>query len=174
MPEIVIVRQEDMQVTEADKDATRRVIFGTVDGLGEINRKRWRRFWSTLMRMEPGEMATIRTHKARSGPFHRRHMAMEQAVFEAQERFTDFERGFRDWLKVGAGHCTWFPGPRGAVFPVPKSISYAEMEEGEMRDFHESAVAFLRTEHAGKTLWPHLKPLQRTEMIETILGGFGE
>lgn len=174
MPEIVIVRQEDMQVTEADKDATRRVIFSTVDGLGEINRKRWRRFWSTLMRMEPGEMATIRTHKARSGPFHRRHMAMEQAVFEAQERFTDFERGFRDWLKVGAGHCTWFPGPRGAVFPVPKSISYAEMEEGEMRDFHESAVAFLRTEHAGKTLWPHLKPLQRTEMIETILGGFGE
>lgn len=174
MPEIVIVRQEDMQVTEADKDATRRVVFGTVDGLGEINRKRWRRFWATLMRMEPGEMATIRTHKARSGPFHRRHMAMEQAVFEAQERFTDFERGFRDWLKVGAGHCTWFPGPRGAVFPVPKSISYAEMEEGEMRDFHESAVAFLRTEHAGKTLWPHLKPLQRTEMIETILGGFGE
>lgn len=172
MPEIVIVRQEDMQVTEADKDATRRVIFGTVDGLGEINRKRWRRFWSTLMRMEPGEMATIRTHKARSGPFHRRHMAMEQAVFEAQERFTDFERGFRDWLKVGAGHCTWFPSPRGAVFPLPKSISYAEMEEGEMRDFHESAVAFLRTEHAGKTLWPHLKPLQRTEMIETILGGF--
>lgn len=174
MPEIVIVRQEDMQVTEADKDATRRVIFGTVDGLGEINRKRWRRFWSTLMRMEPGETATIRTHKARSGPFHRRHMAMEQAVFEAQERFTDFERGFRDWLKVGAGHCVWFPGPRGGVFPVPKSISYAEMEEGEMRDFHESAVAFLRTEHAGKTLWPHLKPLQRTEMIETILRGFGE
>ena len=174
MPEIVIVRQEDMQVTEADKDATRRVVFGTVDGLGEINRRRWRRFWSTLMRMEPGEMATIRTHKARSGPFHRRHMAMEQAVFEAQERFTDFERGFRDWLKVGAGHCTWFPGPRGGVFPVPKSISYAEMEEGEMRDFHDNAVAFLRTEHAGKTLWPHLKPLQRTEMIETILGGFGE
>ena len=174
MPEIVIVRQEDMQVTEADKDATRRVVFGTVDGLGEINRKRWRRFWSTLMRMEPGEMATIRTHKARSGPFHRRHMAMEQAVFEAQERFTDFERGFRDWLKVGAGHCTWFPGPRGGVFPVPKSTSYAEMEEGEMRDFHDSAMAFLRTEHAGKTLWPHLKPLQRTEMIETILGGFGE
>ena len=174
MPEIVIVRQEDMQVTEADKDATRRVVFGTVDGLGEINRRRWRRFWSTLMRMEPGEMATIRTHKARSGPFHRRHMAMEQAVFEAQERFTDFERGFRDWLKVGAGHCTWFPGPRGGVFPVPKSTSYAEMEDGEMRDFHDSAMAFLRTEHAGKTLWPHLKPLQRTEMIETILGGFGE
>lgn len=174
MPEIVIVRQEDMQVTEADKDATRRVVFGTVDGLGEINRKRWRRFWSTLMRMEPGEMATIRTHKARSGPFHRRHMAMEQAVFEAQERFTDFERGFRDWLKVGAGHCTWFPGPRGGVFPVPKSISYTEMEDGEMRDFHDNAVAFLRTEHAGKTLWPHLKPLQRTEMIETILGGFGD
>lgn len=172
MPEIVLVRQEDMEVTAADKDAARRVLFGTVDGLGEINRRRWRRFLSTLFGMEPGEMATIRTHKARSGQFHRWHMAMEQAVFEAQERFTDFERGFRDWLKVGAGHCAWFPGPKGGVFPVPKSISYAEMEDGEMREFHDAAVAFLRSEHAGKTLWPHLKALQRVEMIETILGGF--
>jgi hypothetical protein len=174
MPEIVLVRQEDMAVTEADKDAARRVLFGTIDGLGEHNRRRWRRFMSTLFRMEPGEMATIKTHKARSGPFHRRHMALEQRVFESQERFTDFERGFRDWLKVGAGHCDWHPGPKGGVFPVPRSISYTEMEEGEMREFHDSAVAFLRTEHAGRTLWKHLNPLQRTEMVESILGEFGE
>lgn len=174
MAEIVLVRQEDMAVTEADKDAARRVLFGMVDGLGEINRRKWRRFMATLFRMEPGEMATIKTHKARSGPFHRRHMALEQRVFDAQERFTDFERGFRDWLKVGAGHCDWHPGPKGGVFPVPKSISYTEMEEGEMREFHDAAVAFLRSEHAGRTLWRHLGPAQRIEMIETILRGFGE
>ena len=174
MPEIILVRQEDMQVTEADKDAARRVLFGTIDGLGNQNRRKWRRFMSMLFGMEPGEMATIKTHKARSGPFHRRHMALEQAVFDAQEKFTDFDRGFRDWLKVGAGHCDWHPGPKGGVFPVPKSTSYAEMEEGEMREFHDAAVAFLRTEHAGRTLWKHLAPGARIEMIESILGGFNE
>ncbi len=174
MAEITLVRQEPMQITEADKDAARRVLFGMVDGLGEANRRKWRRFMSTLFRMEPGEMATIKTNKARSGPFHRRHMAMEQRVFEAQERFTDFDRGFRDWLKVGAGHCDWHPGPKGGVFPVPKSISYTEMEEGEMREFHDAAVEFLRTEHAGKTLWRHLSPVDRITMVETILQGFNE
>lgn len=172
MPEIVIVRQEDMQVTEADKDAARRVIFGTVDGLGEINRKRWRRFWSTLMRMEPGEMATIRTHKARSGPFHRRHMAMEQAVFEAQERFELFDQ-FIYWIKVGAGWVTWAAGPAGGVAPIPKSISYASADDTEFREFHDRVVAFLRGPHAARYLWPHLKG-RADEMMNEILLGYDE
>lgn len=173
MSEIVLVRQ-DCEIPEADRDAARRVLFSVVDGLGEINRKRWRRFFSTLLRMEPGELATIRTHKARSGPFHRRHMKLEQTVFEHQERFENFERGFRDWLKVGAGHCDWHPGPRGGVFPVPKSISYTEMEEGDMREFHDAAIAFLRTPHALRTLWPNVPEDARYEGMEALLGSFGE
>ena len=43
-----------------------------------------------------------------------------------------------------------------------------------MGQFHNDAVDFLRTEHAGRTLWRHLGPAQRIEMIETILRGFGE
>lgn len=174
MAEIVLVRQDGMVIAESDKQAARRVLFGALDGLGEVNRKRWRNFMGMLFRMEPGEIATIKTHKARSGPFHRRHMLIESRVFEAQEKFTDFDRGFRDWLKVGAGHCQWFPGPKGGVFPVPDSTSYSAMEEGEMREFHDKAIAFLRTDHALKTLWKHLPSAQRVEMIETIFGEFGE
>lgn len=174
MSEIILVRQEGAAIPDADKDAARRVFFSALDGLGEVNKKRWRNFIGMLFRMEPGEMATIKTHKARSGPYHRRHMKMEQVFFESQERFENFDKGFRDWLKVGAGHCEWFPGPKGGVFPVPKSISYDQMEEGDMREFHDNAVAFLRTEHAGKTLWKHLNPTARTDMVETILKGFGE
>lgn len=36
MPEITLVRQDPVQVTEADKAVARRVIFGIVDGLGEL------------------------------------------------------------------------------------------------------------------------------------------
>lgn len=164
MSEIVLVRQEAAPIAPADADAARRVLFGLVDGLGEAGRKSWRRFVNGLMRLEPGEMVEIRTARPRSGPFHRRHMALEQQVFKP----------FRDWLKVGAGHCDWFPGPKGGVFPVPKSIAYDQLEEDDMREFHDNTVAFLRTEHAGRTLWRHLSPAARIEMVEGLLGGFGE
>jgi hypothetical protein len=173
MAEITLVKQHPEEIPQADREAARRVLFGMVDGLGEKGRKQWRRFVNGLMRMEPGEMVEIRTHKDRSGPFHRRHMALEQRVFEAQEKFEQFE-SFRTWLKVGSGFVDWFPGPKGGVIPVPRSLSYAKLEDGDMRQVHDDMVAFLRTEHAGKTLWRHLTPTARMEMVEGILGGFGE
>ncbi len=173
MSEITLVKQQPTEIPEADREAARRVLFGLVDGLGERGRKQWRRFVAGLMRLEPGEMVEIRTHKERSGPFHRRHMALEQRVFEAQEKFDQFE-AFRTWLKVGSGFVDWHPGPKGGVIPVPRSISYARLEDDEMRQVHDDMVAFLRTEHAGRTLWRHLETAQRTDMIEAILGEFGE
>lgn len=173
MTDITLVKQNPVDIPETDKDAARRVLFGIVDGLGDRGRKQWRRFINGLMRLEPGEMVEIKTHKARSGPFHRRHMAIETALFESQEKFDQFEQ-FRNWLKVGAGFCDWIPGPKGAVIPVPKSIAFDKLEDDEMRQVHEDMVAFVRSEHAGKTLWRHLSPVARGEMVESILRGFGE
>lgn len=173
MPEIMLVRQPDVEITEAEKEAARKVMFGLVDGLGERGRKQWRRLWNNLMRLEPGEMVEVTTKQERVGPYHRRHMLLETRVFEAQERFELFEP-FRDWLKIGAGHCEWFPGPRGGIFPVPNSIAYRNLEQGAMEVFHNNAVAFLRTEHAGRTLWPHATPAQRIDYIEIVLRGMGE
>lgn len=171
MTDITLVRQQAEPIAPADADAARRVLFGMVDGLGERGKKQWRRFIAGLMRLEPGEMVEIKTHKERSGPFHRFHMALETRVFEAQERIAEFE-DFRLWLKLGAGHVTWMPGPRGGVVPVPKSISYAKLEDDAMREFHDAAVAFLRTEHAAKYLWPKLPAAQRGEAIEAVLMEF--
>ena len=172
MTSIMLVKQVPSDIPEADKDAARRVLFGIVDGLGEQGKKQWRRFVNGLLRMEPGEMVQLYTHKARSGPFHRRHMAIEQAAFEAQEKFTSFEQ-FRNWMKVGAGFCDWIAGPKGAVIPVPKSIAFDKLEDDSMRQVHDDMIAFLRSEHAQKALWRHLSEQQRGEMVETILGGFG-
>jgi hypothetical protein len=169
---ITLVRQQSSEISEADKAAVRRVIFGLVDGLGETGRKQWRRFFNGLLHLEPGEMVSIRTNKARSGPFHRRHMVIETAVFEAQEKFESFEQ-FRNWLKVGAGFCDWVAGPKGAVIPVPKSIAFDKLEESDMRQVHDDMVAFLRSDHAGRALWRHLDQSARMEMIELIMRGFG-
>lgn len=173
MSEITLVRQSPVEIPEADRDTARRVLFGLVDGLGEKGRSQWRRFVNGLMRMEPGEMVTIQTNKQRTGWYHRKHMALEQAVFESQEKFEEFE-SFRTWLKVGSGYVDWHPGPKGGVIPVPRSLSYAQLEQGDMEQVHIEMVKFLRTEHAAKTLWRHLQPMARVTMIETILTGFNE
>jgi hypothetical protein len=173
MAEITLVRGHELQVTDDEKAIARKVLFGIVDGLGDRGRKQWRRFFNSLMRLEPGEMVDIKTHQERLGWFHRKHMALEQTLFEAQEKFDNF-KALRVWMKVGSGFVDWYPGPKGGVIPVPKSISYAQLEQGEMEQVHNDMVAFLREPHAGKTLWPHLSEAQRSEMIELILAGFGE
>ena len=98
-------------------------------------------------------------------------MAIEQAVFDGQERFQQFDQ-FRNWLKIGAGHVDWVPGAKGGIVPLPKSISYAELEESDMREFHANVLAFLRGPHAAPYLWRHLSADRAAEMMETILSGF--
>lgn len=173
MAEITLVRQDAAQIPEQDADAARRVLFGMVDGLGEQGRKSWRRFINRLFKLEPGELVEIKTHQERIGWYHRKHMALEQRIFESQERISDFDQ-FRTWLKVGSGFVDWLPGPKGGVIPVPRSISYSKLEQGEMEQVHDKIVEFLRSEHASAYLWKHLSPTARIEMVEGILSNFGE
>lgn len=173
MAEITLVKQQPSAIPEQDREAARRVLFGAVDGLGERGKKQWRRFVNGLFKLEPGEMVEIRTHKDRSGPFHRRHMAIETRVFEAQERFEHFEQ-FRNWLKVGAGFCEWVVGPKGGVIPVPRSLSYAKLEQADMEQVHADMVAFLRTPHAVKALWPKADQRIAADGLELLLAEFDE
>lgn len=174
MTEIVLVRQDTSPIADADREAARRVLFGAIDGLSEQHRKSWRRLMNWFFnKATPGEMVEIITHRERLGWFHRKHMAFEQRVFEAQERFEDFDQ-FRMWLKTGAGFVDWLPGPRGGVIPVPRSISYAKLEQDDMEKVHGSMVEFLRTDHAQKALWPKLPVLQRDGAMRALLEEFNE
>lgn len=172
MVDITLVRQEEIQITEEDKATVRRVLFGIINGLGDVNKKRWANFWNRVLKLQPGEMVDVRTHQARLGWYHRKHMNFEQKLFESQERFDNFDQ-FRMWLKVGAGHVDWLPGPKGGVIPVPKSISYANMEQAQMEVFHAQVLEFVQQEHATRTLWKHLQPQQQREYIDTVIAMCG-
>jgi hypothetical protein len=171
MSQALIMRDRSIEVTDAERAAATKVLEQSIRGIDEKNHKRWRTFLRHVFGMEHGEIAEIGTRIPRSGPFHRFHMAMEQAVFNAQERFTDFEQ-FRNWTKIGAGHVTWVPGAKGGIVPLPKSISYAELEEPEMREVHANMLAFLRGPHAAQYLWKHLSADKAAEMMEAILQEF--
>lgn len=157
MPEITLVKNNENKIV----------------GLSPADKKSFALFKRNLEKLEQGEMCVIKTNLPRIGGFHRLHMKMEQEVFQAQERIENFDM-FRDWLKIGSGFVEWMAGAKGGVIPVPKSISYAECDEGVMREFHTNAVAFLRSPHATKYLWKHLSPVQGAEMMEAILSGLGQ
>lgn len=148
-------------------------LFGVVDGFTRDDKRAWRRIWKRIKGMEAGEMMVIDIVQPRSGPYHRRHMKIEQSVFDAQERFQDFEQ-FRYWLKVGAGWVTWAAGPKGGVVPIPKSISYANADQEEFTRYHEAVVEFLRGPHAAKFLWRHLGVDGSAVMMNEIIEGFDE
>ena len=171
MTQALIMRDRSIAVSDTEREIAQRVMTTGIRGVDEKHDKRWKRFLRTMFSMETGEIAEVSTRVPRSGPFHRYHMAVEQALFNGQERFQHFEQ-FRNWLKVGSGFCDWVAGPRGGVIPIPRSISYADLEENEMREFHADMLVFLRGPHAAPYLWKHLGTDGAAAMVETILAEF--
>lgn len=167
MSTITLMRTE--QALPSNLDSARMLLTGAIDGFSQDDKRAWRRFLKRLVQMGQGELAVIDARMPRSGPFHRFHMRIEQAVFEAQERFHDFDQ-FRVWLKVGAGWVDWCAGPKGGVVPIPKSISYAKADEEEFRRYHDLVMSFLRSGHAARFLWKHLGE-QADAMMESVLEG---
>lgn len=153
-----------------DLDGARELLFKALDGFGDDDKKAWRKLWKRIFSLKPGEMLEVQTVFPRSGPYHRRHMAIEQKLFDSQEKFDDFE-AFRTWLKLGAGWVIWALGEDGTLVPVPKSISYASAEQDEFEKYHAAVLRFLRGSHAAVFLWPHLED-KAVEQIEWILRSF--
>lgn len=171
MSQSIIVRDKSISVSDEERATVLRVILKSLRGVDDQNQKRWALTWRRLLGMEHGECANVRTEMPRSGPMHRFHMAAEQAVFNAQDRFEQFEQ-FRNWIKISCGLVDWVPGAKGGIVPLPKSISYVSMEEPEFREFHNAFLAFMRGPYAAKYLWKNLSEDLAYEMMDSVLTGF--
>lgn len=147
-----------------DREVVSRFLFQTMRGLDEEHTRRWRRMWA---RVAQGEVLQVYPVVDRSLAYHRRHMALETRIYENQDGFAT-RRGFRVWLKVGAA-LVHLELHDGEVKFIPGSLSYEELSDDEMREFHEAAMEFVRTPRALRRLWPAVKASQRLEMLETLL-----
>lgn len=177
MSEIVLVRQAGAQIPEADAEAVRRVLFGTVDGLGEKGKKQWRRFWNTVMRMEPGETIEVKTVQKRNGRFHRKFFALLNVGYEAWDPGRkhkthkglpvgkNFEQ-FREDVTILAGYYEQTFGIDGAMKLKAKSISFANMEQPEFEELY-SAVADVLLEHV---LSNYANRAQLDEVVNKVMG----
>lgn len=165
---ILVAPKIDLRtVPPQDRDAVRRFLFECIRGLDPQHDKRWRRLWSRIWKSEPGEATQLLILAPRSRKFHARHMAIETRLFESQDAFVNQNR-FRDWLKTGAGFGNYELVGQRMKF-IPASVSYDDCSDDEMREFHENAIAFMRTPRAQRRLWPHLTAIKRSEMVDWIL-----
>lgn len=166
---IMLVKHHPLDgFSEFERSVIRRFLFDCFRGLDEQNEGRWRRWWSRLWRAEPGQVFQLDSVVERSGEFHKRHMAIEQRLFDSQDYFANLP-ALRDWLKTGAAFVTWEIDGKGGIVAVPRSTSYEKCSEDEMRELHEAMLAFLRTPAAQEKLWQHLAPARRAVMLESVL-----
>lgn len=169
MSEVTLVRTERRGLTEDEKQVVSRVLFGLVDGADDADRKSWRRFWRRLVSAQCGEVFHADFWIPRNARLHRRHFAMLKAVFDAQDRFTDFGQ-FRAWVAVGAGHVDYVAGPDGAMVALPRSISYRALDDAGFEEHHAAAIGFLLTDYSARTLWPAMTKQGAREMVEAVMG----
>lgn len=171
MAKITVMRTDVSLPTGLALDGARTLLFRALDGFREDDKRAWRKFWKRLLTADAGEIFEAEMAFPRSGPFHRRHMSIEARAFDSQDKFKDFDSAFRPWMKIGAGWVTWAKGPKGGIVPLPRSISYSAADQAEFEEYHLAVVEFIRGEHFGRYLWPHLSVEALQDMIEWIVEG---
>lgn len=117
-----------------------------------------------------GVIVTLDARFQRSQQYHRRHMAIERAMFDNQDAFSNFEQ-FRYWLKIGAGWCTWVAGD-DSMIPLPRSISYSDADQAELEQFEALMLEFMRCDYALRYLWPHVETTTARSAVDAIIDSF--
>lgn len=151
MTQIAVCRTAAPLPTEEELAVVRRFLMECYRGIGEDNDKAWNRFWSSLKRLDAGEIVTADFVFPRNPLFHRKFFALLTVGYEAWEPprkrktykgipvLKNFER-FRADVTILAGYYVQTFGLDGKMTLEPKSISFAKMGEDEFQKLY-SAVA---------------------------------
>ncbi|MCW5615871.1 MAG: DUF1367 family protein [Rhodocyclaceae bacterium] len=98
----------------------------------------------TLRRMAPGQLVMVNFTFPRNVGHHRKFFAMLDIVLKNQEHFKSTDQ-LLDALKIAIGHTTTVKVKRG-TFEIPKSISFAKMDQAQFDNFYKRAVDFVLAE----------------------------
>lgn len=99
---------------------------------------------SALKRIGQGKIVACNVKQPRNVQHHRLFFALMSKVFENQTYFKTVEQ-LVTALKIAIGHTDTIQTKRG-TYTIPKSISFAAMDQGEFDTFYENSVQFVLTE----------------------------
>ena len=97
-----------------------------------------------LKQIGQGTVVTCSVKQPRNVQHHRLFFALVSKVFENQEYFKSVEQLVAA-LKIAIGHVDVIQTKRG-TFTIPKSISFAKMDQAQFSEFYERAVDFVVSE----------------------------
>ena len=148
---------------DPERDVIRRFLTEHVRGMDPASDTAWRRMWGQLMRADAGEGFQLYRLEERSGPFHKRHRAILERLFHAQERFPSI-KAMHDFLKLRCWFVDWIDGK-----PVPKSTRFDKCTENEIREFHSLMVEQLHEPVVQRRLFPSVRSHDRQGMVDAVL-----
>lgn len=99
---------------------------------------------TALKRVGQGKIVTVNVKQPRNPQHHRLFWALMSKVYENQSHFKSVEQ-LVSAVKIATGHTETVVLKRG-TYEIPKSISFAAMDQGEFDIFYDRAVEFVCTE----------------------------
>ena len=90
------------------------------------------------------DVVKVQISRSRNYRFHCKFFAMMGIIFKNQEHYKS-GKNLLDICKLGIDHCDVIQTPRGVV-RVPKSISFANMDDAEFSKFYDRAVDWVLSE----------------------------
>ena len=92
------------------------------------------------------------------------YFALLNLVFDAQDTYPTLD-GLLDAIKIGLGHCDERTTLDGKLFMVPRSISFASMDQTQFSQFFDRTVNLIITH-----ILPHTTKADLEERVFEVLG----
>ena len=90
-------------------------------------------------KLKIGETYKVKYSKPRNYAFHKKYFALLGLAFDNQEKY-DCSEAFRDAVTMQAGHYATYTSFSGKIGYMPKSISFAKMDEIEFGALYEKTI----------------------------------
>jgi hypothetical protein len=116
-----------------------------------------------LARFKVGDAFKASVTMKRNGKHHRLGMMILQAVFDNQDRYTNFD-AFLNEIKILTGHCDYHVSMSGQTYFVTKSIDFERMDELEFRRWKNEAITAV-----FQHIFPDIREPERTRLETYIL-----
>ena len=95
-------------------------------------------------KLEPlrGKEYAVKISQPRNLKFHRRYFALLGVGLDMADTEYNAEQ-FRAYCTVGAGYCDFITDKDGGVVAIPKSISFAAMDDTEFERLYQDTLSFI-------------------------------
>lgn len=176
MTDITLVKRTDLNLSDEQRATLRLALFEMIDGLGDSDKKSWRRFWNWITRAGAGEMFWVKTIQKRNSKFHRKFFALLTVGYEAWDPgrkhktykgepvAKNFEQ-FREDVTILAGYYEQTFGIAGEMKLKARSISFAKMDQAEFEELYSAVADVL----LGRVLESYSNRAELDEVVDRVM-----